>query len=254
LKNRFWQFVQNFWSCSGSYDYCDEWHSDLSHFYSTINPKDSIFKNILFSYKLDLYRQNRGYNLFVELQFSYRQRIYIASRIKVKSKKEGIRQSLKAIKEFQNNSKLLKEIWLKQRSQIPILNSKFEWVSTLLIGDVGNFLYKSNVFTQDARVTLGYGDFYSLEFFNEKWYWVKHSIHGFGYSSCRFKEIIIEMWLVLLDFDFPLKSVIDEVKKYILNSKSVFISEGITGKLKAEKFLKVFYESQSFNHLDLLKN
>lgn len=244
MKNRFWQFVQNFWTCSGGYDYCDEWHPNYSHFYATINQKNKIFKNILFTYKLDLYRQNRGYHLFVETQFSFQQKACIASKIKVKSKKEGIRQSLKVIKEFQNNSQLFREIWLKKRSKIPILNSKFEWVATLIIGDVGTFLYKSNSLRFETSAILGYGDFYSLECHNEKWHWTKYSIQGFGYSSSGFKEIHIDMWLALFDFDFPLKSVIDEAKKYIINTKSIFISEGITGKTKAERYLKNFYESQ----------
>jgi hypothetical protein len=240
--NRFWNFVQNFWTPEGGYDYCDEWQSS-GNFYSTLNFQKGVFKTS-FPYKLKLnfsFKRNKKYTLIVYLEFNCSQK-YLLDNKDVTSKKQGIRQALQIIKEFESNKSKIKEVWNKTIHKIPKVNEKGEWIATNIIGGDHESLYTSNIWAQTHIAPLGYGTFYKLKQStkDKTWYWTKINISGFGYSSCSIKNVDDSIWLAVIGFDPELDEVLNKALCYRKNNKLVMLSEEITGKAKAKLLLEEF--------------
>jgi hypothetical protein len=228
MKNRFWCFVQCFWTCKGSFDYNDEYHPNYGYYDAYLKP-ESPYKNfdsrhkeknfypkrflkVAFPYHLRLraktnknFIRTKGYYLSIYLNFNSIQKKQIASNIKVPSKKEAIRKSLKFIKEFETSEKP-KLLWKEIRHKIPIINSEGQWIISVIIGSVSNALHFP---------PLNHGDFYALENTNGTWYWEHYSVHTFGHSSSSCTSIPLKIWKAIQDFDPQL----DILVKRALNNK-----------------------------------
>jgi hypothetical protein len=137
MRNRFWHFVQNFWQYDGSFDITDDWCINYNVSFAYLSSKQNPFKTS-FPYKLTLSRRKKGYLLSVAVEFNTTQTETIDNCVKVYSKKEAIRKALQVIKQFENSEKI-KDVWLRLRKKIPIVNSKGQWIASVILGNV-NFV------------------------------------------------------------------------------------------------------------------
>jgi hypothetical protein len=240
MKGRFWHFVKDFWSHNGSLDYSGEVFNFSGSFDAYLTQRHKKFK-VSFPYKLHLYRFKNKYKLSVDLYFSHCQQANIAYGIEVVSKKEGIRQSLKIIKEFELNNEKTKELFLRVRHKEPIVSSDGKWIATCLIDSV----------EQCVSEFGDYGSvFYSLHKSDKEfWYWRKVTLHGGGLTSEGCQKMPLKIWFSIIGFDQTLDIDLNKALKFVSNNKLVVMNEGITGEEKAKNFFvfnKVFEKLSHF--------
>lgn len=250
--SRFWNFVLNFWTPHGGYDYCDEWYP-TGGFYANLSSKTKIFKTI-FPYRLELSEsytkslKRKNYVLFVYIDFNHKQKMLLSKK-KVTSKKEAIRQALYTIKQFESDKLKTTETWLKLRHKTPIINEKGIWVASIIIGDVSNTLYKSNLRAQTLTTPLGHGTFYKLD--TIKLHWTKIQITSYGYSSCSERNIPIKIWLSLIGLDNELDKILKQIINYQQKNKLIAVFEDISSETKIELLLEKFIKKHTINQNEM---
>lgn len=241
-KGRFWHFIQRFWSHHGGTGYDDEWVSYPGEFYANLSNKSCYFKTI-FPYHLELSRINsKTYSLSIEVNFNSNQRAYVERNLKVKSKKEAIKKTLKVIKNFENSERF-KETWKNLITDIPIVNSDSIWVASVIIGSVSSFLCRRFLCCPNWQVThpLGFGVFYSIDKSRNSWYWTKYDINSCGYIGSSCSEVSFQTWQAIFGYN---ESIDVEIKKAIKYSKLNLKSNQKNNIEKAEFFMQCFYDSK----------
>lgn len=233
-RNSFRHFVNYFWCCHGHTYNEDDWHTEPGRFYADIDKQDHRIKRI-FPYHLELTKIGKTYRLWINVIFNHSQQYEIARVHKIPNKKEAIRVFLRESKKFENDSTRILLMWRKITHDIPIVNSNFEWVLSVLIGSATSSL-------TSKQQTLGNGVFYVLEFdYRHEWHWTKFDVSWMGHSSSGCNHVPFSVWKAIYGYDPIIDATIDEA---IIFAKSFSKNDITMEEELADQYMQAFYDSQ----------